>query len=98
MKYTYQGNGEGLSLDASACARCGTCAEVCPHGVFALDGDDGLPRIEDKGLCMECGACALNCPTGAITAAKGVGCAAAVINAKLGRKGGCSCDPDDSCC
>jgi len=48
---------------------------------------------------MECGACAMNCPTDALTVQAGVGCAAAVINAALGRDGACCCvveTPGDS--
>jgi hypothetical protein len=40
---------------------------------------------------MECEACALNCPTGAISVQAGVGCAAAVISAALGRQSSSCC-------
>jgi hypothetical protein len=46
---------------------------------------------------MECGACRLNCVTEAIAVERGVGCAAAMLQAALmGRKEvSCGCD---SCC
>ena len=78
-----------LRVDEEKCVRCGMCLEVCPHSVLSLNG--GKVKIEDRDACMECGACSQNCPTGAITVKSGVGCAAAVINAALGRKGDCCC-------
>jgi ferredoxin len=78
-----------LALNGERCAGCGTCAVVCPHGVFGLN--DGKAVIVDRDACMECGACATNCPTEAITVQSGVGCAAAVINAALGRSSSSCC-------
>jgi NAD-dependent dihydropyrimidine dehydrogenase PreA subunit len=74
-----------LRYDAELCAGCGACVDVCPHGVFALDGRvAAVVRADD---CMECGACQVNCPAGAIAVESGVGCAAAMISAALaGRK------------
>jgi Fe-S-cluster-containing hydrogenase component 2 len=57
------------------------CLEVCPHEVLELE--KGKVKIADLDACMECGACALNCPQGAISVQSGVGCAAALIMAKL---------------
>lgn len=78
-----------LSFDPEKCLGCGTCLDVCPHGVFVRD--NGRVRIEDRDACMECGACARNCPAEALNVRSGVGCAVAVINSALGRK-------KDSCC
>ena len=78
-----------LALDEEKCIGCGMCTTVCPHRVFAPA--DGRVRIQDRDACMECGACARNCPVEAVHVQTGVGCAAAVINAALGRK-------DNSCC
>lgn len=79
-----------LALDEEKCVGCGMCAIVCPHAVMAMD--NGLARIQNRDACMECGACAQNCPTEAVTVQSGVGCAAAVINAALGRdRSSCCC-------
>ena len=67
-----------LELDRDACTGCGTCAEVCPHQVFALSGDKA--EIVDIDRCMECGACRMNCAAGAISVDVGVGCAAGLIS------------------
>jgi ferredoxin len=91
-----------LHYDPEHCVGCGTCVTVCPQGVFGLD--NGRARIVDRDACMECGACARNCPAGTVRVQTGVGCAAAIINAALGRKGnGCRCvledgGPRDSVC
>jgi len=78
-----------LRLDAEKCTGCGTCLQVCPQAVLARE--NGKVRIDSRDSCMECGACARNCPTGAIAVNAGVGCAAAVINAALGRKSSSCC-------
>jgi len=78
-----------LALDDEKCVGCGMCTVVCPHTVLSMD--DGKAHIENRDACMECGACAANCPTEAITVQAGVGCAAAVINAALGRSGSSCC-------
>ncbi len=86
----YLKNVVSLSLDEQKCVGCGTCLEVCPHAVLALD--NGKVRIVNRDACMECGACSENCPVQALTVKKGVGCAHAVIRAALGRtNSGCCC-------
>ena len=85
-----------LEFDAAKCTGCGTCADVCPHGVFAIRGKKATVR--DRDACMECGACARNCPVEAVTVRAGVGCAAGIINGFLRgteRTSDCS---DGSCC
>ncbi len=91
-----------LIFDPELCVGCGTCSEVCPHGVFSepepfLTGST-LKRVQliRAEACMECGACALNCLTGAIRVESGVGCASAMIRAALTGKE-VSCD-GSSCC
>ncbi len=79
-----------LDLDDEKCVGCGMCTIVCPRAVLGMN--NGHARIENRDACMECGACARNCPTEAITVQAGVGCAAAVINAALGR------DSSSCCC
>ncbi len=84
-----------VRLDETKCTRCGMCLIVCPHAV--LQRSNGSIVISEADACMECGACATNCPTGAITVKAGVGCAAAVINSALGRKGSaCCCVVEDN--
>ncbi len=86
-----------LSLDTEKCYGCGICMDVCPHAVLVRD--NGKIRIKDRDACMECGDCAMNCPAEAINVHTGVGCAAAVINAALGRSGSSCCcviEPDVS--
>jgi ferredoxin len=78
-----------LVLDEGKCIGCGMCLLVCPHAV--LSKSNGKAHIAYRDACMECGACATNCPVEAITVQSGVGCAAAVINAALGRKSSSCC-------
>ena len=79
-----------LDVIPEKCTGCRMCLLVCPHDVLAMT--NGRVCIDDRDACMECGACARNCPTGAVTVRSGVGCAAAIINAALGRdKSPCCC-------
>ncbi len=87
-RFVYLKDVVSLSLDTE-CYGCGTCLEVCPHAVLVRD--NGKIRIKDRDACMECGACAKNCPAEALTVRIGVGCAAAVINAALGRTSSSCC-------
>jgi ferredoxin len=89
-QFVYLKNVVTLELREDQCIGCGVCLEVCPHEVLDMNGD--CVQIRDRDACMECGACSRNCPVGAITVEAGVGCAAAIINGILGRKG------DDCCC
>jgi len=86
-----------LKLDSEVCIGCGMCLTVCPHGVFALQGNKAT--IADLDGCMECGACALNCPVDALSVNAGVGCASAIIYGWLtGKEPSCDCGGGDSCC
>jgi NAD-dependent dihydropyrimidine dehydrogenase PreA subunit len=85
----YLDNVVTLQLDPKLCFGCGMCANVCPHGVFNIEGRKAV--IADKGACMECGACAINCPTKAIQVRTGVGCAAGLLMGALGKPNECSC-------
>jgi NAD-dependent dihydropyrimidine dehydrogenase PreA subunit len=79
-----------LQLDVDKCTGCQVCTQVCPHGVFVMDGNRA--RVVDRGACMECGACRLNCAFDAIKVESGVGCAAAII-ASYFRRGEVACGP-----
>jgi NAD-dependent dihydropyrimidine dehydrogenase PreA subunit len=85
---------------AERCNGCGSCLEVCPHGVW--EAQAGKVRIAERDACMECGACQRNCSHRAIQVQTGVGCASAVLNAALGRKSSACCCSVDSdtpgCC
>ena len=79
-----------LRYDAEKCNGCGRCSEVCPHGIFVLNG--GKAVLTDKDSCMECGACAKNCVPRAITVRPGVGCAWAIARSKLSKTEAVCCD------
>ena len=82
-----------LEYNPALCINCGMCSTVCPHGVFAPDGN--AARLVRPEVCMECGACKRNCPTGAIAVDSGeCGCAAAMIHAALAGKKEPTCGPD----
>ena len=85
-----------LRYNPELCSNCGMCSSVCPHGVFAPDGD--AARLVRPEACMECGACQLNCPTDAITVDSGVGCAAAMIYAALTGKKEATCGSEGESC
>ena len=84
-----------LVYDKDSCVSCGSCAIVCPHGVFVMN--DKKARIVDKNGCMECGACARNCEQNALTVQPGVGCAAYVIQTWIKGKDAACCG-DIGCC
>ena len=81
-----------LKYNPELCSGCEMCSIVCPHEVFAPNGD--VAQLVQPESCMECGACQLNCPTGAIKVDSGVGCASAMIMAALTgkKKATCGCD------
>ncbi len=97
MNNKYLKNVVTLTLSAEKCVGCGICTDVCPHGVFCIDGKKA--QVKDKNRCMECGACAINCPAKAISVDSGVGCAAAVIWGWLtGNEPSCDCSGGGECC
>jgi NAD-dependent dihydropyrimidine dehydrogenase PreA subunit len=81
MKHKYLKNVTTLFIDTDKCNGCGTCIEVCPHGVLSVV--NGRAEIIDKDSCMECSGCTTNCPTKAIYVQSGVGCANAILKGKL---------------
>ena len=84
-----------LEYDQRRCIGCGLCVDVCPHGVFAMEGRKA--RIVRLSACLECGACQMNCPAEAIAVDSGVGCATAFIYGILtGQEP--TCGSDKGCC
>lgn len=58
-----------LDLVSSGCTACGTCVQVCPAGVLALDGsaDDTHRRLEFTAAgCIGCRRCIDLCPADAL--------------------------------
>lgn len=81
-----------LEFDVQKCTGCQLCTLVCPHQVFAMEGNRA--KVIDRGACMECGACQLNCAFDAIRVQRGTGCAAAII-ASWFNGGQVACGPTD---
>jgi NAD-dependent dihydropyrimidine dehydrogenase PreA subunit len=53
-----------IEIDLEKCNGDGTCAEVCPVGVFEITkGKAAAVRPEE---CLACMACEVQCPNGAI--------------------------------
>ena len=46
--------------------KCATCAEVCPHGVYALDIANGEMKMQNYNACVGCRICSEFCPANAI--------------------------------
>jgi len=51
--------------DEGKCNNCGTCAEVCPTGVFEKRDDKVV--VVNPDACVLCRACEAQCPTQALT-------------------------------
>jgi len=98
MLHRYLRNVVTLNLDRARCTGCGTCVEVCPHGVLGLEASNGRKaEIRDRDACMECGACAKNCPSQAVSVRSGVGCAWAIVRGRLkGQEPSCGCGEPSS--
>jgi NAD-dependent dihydropyrimidine dehydrogenase PreA subunit len=94
----YLANVTTLRYLPDQCAGCGSCVEVCPHGVFRMQGKRAV--VIDRDRCMECGACSRNCEFGAISVASGVGCASGIIWGMItGGEPTCGCaDQSGGCC
>ncbi len=94
--FRYLENVSTLKLDKEKCVGCGTCENVCPHQVFALENKRA--EIIDLNACMECGACTMNCPTEAINVSPGVGCAAYIIQTWIKGSEKAACGSGGGCC
>ncbi len=55
-----------VCINARMPGKCATCAEVCPHGVYALDVRTGEMNIVNYNACVGCRICSEFCPADAI--------------------------------
>ncbi|MCX8173598.1 MAG: PfkB family carbohydrate kinase [Thermoplasmata archaeon] len=53
-----------MVVDEDRCIGCGTCVDVCPVKIFALEGGKAVTRHQEK--CTKCGLCVERCPARAI--------------------------------
>lgn len=53
-------------VDATICAGCKTCIQLCPYKAIAWNGQEKIADISDI-LCRGCGTCVAACPAGAIS-------------------------------
>ncbi len=97
MKFRYLKDVVTLEYDPGKCTGCRMCTVVCPHAVFAMEGDKAV--VVDRDACMECGACMFNCQFAALTVNPGVGCASGIIvGAIKGTEPTCGCQKGTACC
>lgn len=54
-------------INKDLCAGCGTCAEICPMGVFSGTDQEGYPVPKYDEECWHCNACVTDCPEKAIS-------------------------------
>ena len=54
-----------VEVDADKCTGDEECVNVCPVGVFEMQGDKSVPVNEDE--CLGCESCIEVCEAGAIT-------------------------------
>ncbi len=90
MEHRYLKDVVTLNYEPSKCTGCRLCQEVCPRGVFVMNG--GKAEVTDRDLCMECGACAKNCAFGAIAVRPGTGCAWAILLSRIRKTEVICCD------
>jgi methylamine---glutamate N-methyltransferase subunit C len=55
-----------ICLNSRMPGKCATCAEVCPHNVYALDLTTGEMNVQNFNACVGCRICAEFCPENAI--------------------------------
>ncbi len=57
-----------LSVNESACIKCGRCVKVCPAGIFGMEksGETEHVSVSHVEDCIKCGHCAAVCPVWAV--------------------------------
>ena len=55
-----------ITVDLKKCTGCGTCASVCPVGMYEIKKGKSIVIKEKIPSCLECRACEMNCPNKAI--------------------------------
>jgi ferredoxin len=61
--WTHADRRHRVTLEPERCIACGRCAQVCPRGVFTVEG---IASLTHAGRCEQCGACIVQCPTDAL--------------------------------
>ena len=60
--------GGKIVLDQAKCTACGICYDICPRGVFEIEGNEHKKMvIKYPSLCEACEACVLQCSPKAIS-------------------------------
>ena len=78
-------------VDYSLCTECGTCVNMCCHGVYDLKKSP-VPVVVNPGGCVQgCKGCGSKCPAGAISYAGDSGAASSCSCGCSGSKGASCC-------
>jgi ubiquinone/menaquinone biosynthesis C-methylase UbiE/ferredoxin len=56
-----------ITQDKSRCVNCGTCARVCPVGVYGVAKPKKDIIIVDDSACLKCNGCVMQCPENALS-------------------------------